>query len=471
MSYFSSSCNSSTVFESLISAYPTWDELSEYITTTAGGNLVIVPCRDDKKVVIRYSKGVSTMSSHIVRAFRSVVWDTVLNRPVSVTPFKSAPGESCPARQGPIVIEDFVDGVIIGQFWDADSQRWRIHTRSNLDAQCNYYSTRTFADLFGEASRVVGLSESMLDRTISYTWILMHPENRVVCSGGPSLTLVSQVHINPTDGRIRMLDREETPNELARFLPRIYYTGPYGTADFDKSVRSTLMALDTRELPSQGVVFYHPEGDRFRRWKMRTPRYNYVRMLRGNTSRRDYLWLDLEYKRKLHEYTRYYPEELNDSMIVIRNWNTIAMHVFRLYTDIFKARTMDKSLLEPRYRALVYALHNYYVTKLKPAKKSVTFKAAMEFLNSRDTAQKVHVLNWEINGGAHEDKSSSDRSENSAVDEQNLAAAADTAAADTAAADTAAADTAADTAAADTAAADTVAAVAADTVAAVAADA
>ncbi|NDE18207.1 hypothetical protein EBZ80_25145, partial [bacterium] len=179
-----------SVYASLIAAYPTWELLSAYLKSDEGGALRI----EDHSLptspfaVIRYVKGASDLSKPHVRAFRSVVWDTLAHRPVSVTSWKSADGESTPDSTPGVEfaadafhVQHFVDGVLIGMFWDSYNSRWRIHTRTTLDAQCRFYSqTRTFASLFDEATHRLDLG--FLDKTRSYSWTLQHPENRIVCA-------------------------------------------------------------------------------------------------------------------------------------------------------------------------------------------------------------------------------------------------------------------------------------------------
>ena len=134
---------------------PTWSELKSFLTSPAGGSLSVYEVPDSTLAMIRYVKGTSNFDLNHVGAFRSVVWNTAQNRPVSATAFKSEAGEGYPPMLGSaedVVIEDFTDGVMIGQFWDETTGAWRIHTRSTLDAECRYFSTsKTFATLFDEA--------------------------------------------------------------------------------------------------------------------------------------------------------------------------------------------------------------------------------------------------------------------------------------------------------------------------------
>jgi hypothetical protein len=400
-----------TTFQSLIASYPSWDEFSEFITSKMGGFITIVPTGDDTNVVIRYTKGASSLSNKTVHAFRSVVWDTVRNRPVSVTPFKSSSGEGIPAiPDAEVQVEEFADGVLIGQFWDRSTGKWRLHTRSALDATCNYYSNRTFAELFEDAVQTCGLSLGDLDRSVSYSWILSHPENRIVCPcDKPKLTLVAQMRI-AEDGRVTVFDRSETPEPLTKFLPRLFFVKSYDD-QFETDVQKILSDEEASSLCIQGLVFSLRNGDRFRRWKMRTAAYNAARMLRGNSARLDYRWLEIIHSGKIFDYTKIYPEEAAKILTIINSWSQVVYNVYSIYCAVFKARSMSKNEINVRYRALVYALHNHYMTVLKPNGLTVNVANAAGFLETRDTAQKLHVINWDINGSGSQPVSAENESE------------------------------------------------------------
>jgi hypothetical protein len=413
----------SFIFPSLMTAYPTWEAMKTFLTSEAGGCLSVYEVPETMLAMVRYVKGQSNMSLAHVGAFRSVVWNTVTNKPVSVTAFKSEAGEGLLGFDTDIVMEEFVDGVMVGQFWDADAEKWRIHTRSTLDAKCRYYSTRSFADLFADAAAVYGNLEDHLEKGVSYTWILQHPENRIVCPvQKPRLVLVAAYRIQ--DGAVESVDAPEGVQ-----TPRRYYTkvdSPMGRMDMSAMLEVvgivnraehdlegaahtqapgyipadmmgviSMIASMRGSVRYQGVVIKDAKQP-LKRWKMRSQVYNQVRKMRGNTARRDFLWMDLWSKGSLEEYLKFYPEERMPVNDIINRWKVITQSVFKIYVDAFKARTMDRSQIPNKFRPLVYGLHNLYMTGLKPARKVLDWRACVQWMNERDTAQKVFVLNWDL---------------------------------------------------------------------------
>ncbi len=398
---------SSTVFSTLIGKYSTWAELSAFLRSAEGGSLHIQDYPGEERAILRYVKGHSNMSLAHTRALRSVVWNTVANRPVSVTSFKSEDGESFPLLENLVnlQIEEFVDGVMIGQFYDAKTESWRIHTRSTLDAKCRYFSkNRTFAELFEEAATATFGEEdwkSALDKTVTYTWTLSHPENRIVCPvSKPRVTLVNMTQVNE-DATVTGLALSTVPEVLKKVVPRQYMSreGSISASQIEMTNMVALLAMMNGNLQHQGIVI-KTDSQPLKRWKMRSVAYKTVRQLRGNTARRDFLWMDLWSKGSLVQYLSHYPEERADSNGLINRWKTITQNAYKTYVDAFKARTLDRKDIEPKLRPFVYGLHNHYLTVLKPAHKSLDWKEAVKFMNERDTAQKIYALNWEIRRSA-----------------------------------------------------------------------
>lgn len=401
------------VFADLATSYPTWELLKAHLTSEEGGHLRVEDhaTADCPFALIRYVKGRSDLTKSHVRAFRSVVWDIREHRPVSITPFKSLDGENLPPASsaiGSLRVEEFRDGVMIGMFWDSYNRRWRIHTRSVLDANCRFYSqTKTFNTMFWEAfgflTVATGFTPDHLDKTRSYTWVLQHPENRIVChTAMPNITCVetTQCHIP---------DSATTTEPFAPF--KCVFEAP---ADARIAVRAyTLPTWDAlrQKLADDDRRFHHNTQGYIvkdlatgQRWKIRTASYNTARRLRGNSARRDFVWLSTwkEGRDAMFKYFRVFPEENREANALIQRWKTATNDVFHIYVDAFKARTLDRKQIPPKYRPLVYGLHNEFMTRLKPEGKSVDWKTALAFMNSRDVAQMLFVLNWEARQAARE---------------------------------------------------------------------
>jgi len=378
-----------SVFSSLSNTYPTWAGLSSFLSSEAGGYLRVDDYSTPEQpfALIRYVKGKSNFAVPHVGAFRSVVWDVIKNEPVSIAPIKSEAGESMPTvgDTSGYTIERFIDGVMICGFYDNYNKQWRFHTRSTLNANCRFYSqTKSFRTLFEETVTMSMPWSQFLDSlntSVMYTWVLQHTENRIVVAvHSPKITCVQKA---------------------------MYLSG--ALVPFTEPTQFDVQKVDvaswtelTTKLQKENAHFSHnfqgfviKNGLNFR-WKVRGDAYNKVRTMRGNSARRDFLWLSLWRTNKLRDYLIVYPEERNAANAIVEKWKMISRTVFNLYTDVFKARSMGKGQIPPKYRPFVFGLHNMYINELKPLNKTVDWKTVLQYMNARDTAQALYAINWEV---------------------------------------------------------------------------
>lgn len=413
----------SCVFHDLIAAYPSWALLRAFLVSEAGGSLHIAGDAGsyhgniennaryyNPYVLIRYIKGKSNLALPHVGAFRSVVWDIIKNRPVSVTPFKSEAGESLPANATATAtdstegyrVEEFVDGVMIGMFYDTYTSNWRIHTRSTLDAECSYYSTRTFATLFHEATAAIPLSTYNTDRT--YTWVLQHPEHRIVTYSDRPTAICVQISKIHADCAVEIHSPSHWGAQQYAFL-HTWTDVRHEIRKWDCADHVLLEDRFANRRPlkhgafRQGLVVKDNTG---KRWKLRTPTYNQIRAIRGNTPRRDFMWLTAWRNGTLPEYSAIYYEERHEIHAIVEAWKRATNDVFHIYRDVFKAHILPTAEIPVKYRPLVYGLHGLYVDTLRPANQTLQWKNVCQYMNTRDVAQMLFVLNWDRNRRAAE---------------------------------------------------------------------
>ena len=104
-------------------------------------------------------------------------------------------------------VEEFVDGTMVNLFWDPSRDEWDINTRRKLGAN-NYYYTYTnnyhqptFRNMFYDTATACGLDIAQLDRSYVYSFVLCHPDNRLVTKvESPRLVLVEVYKLNSNVG-------------------------------------------------------------------------------------------------------------------------------------------------------------------------------------------------------------------------------------------------------------------------------
>ena len=182
-----------SVFHTLGEKYPTFAELETYLRSPECGQLrsvSTIASGSSPLVIFRSVKGVSDAKQEHVKWFRSVIWDTVTNRPVCVAPPKA---DTTPVPTGEssklALIQDFLDGTMINVFRTfAEPDRLQIATRTSLGANGKFYGASSFEQMFNDALAVAGLNREKLcsllpspteDKpSVFASFVLQHPEHR-----------------------------------------------------------------------------------------------------------------------------------------------------------------------------------------------------------------------------------------------------------------------------------------------------
>lgn len=375
-----------TAYSELIARFSTSEALFDFLRSEEGGRLIV---RDDHLTadlpltIIFYDKKRSDRSKGHVGAFRSVVWNALTNRPVAAGPHHGlALTETTPLTTSSFVVEDFIDGTMINQWWNGTA--WQVSTRTQLEAGGSFYGKRSFASLFAETFAAAGLNtDEHLDKRIVYSWVLQHPEERIVVAptyGIPKLVLVERSQFDAAGQR--QIITSPLTGPLATMTPTTY-TGLTTVADIHARV-----AANGRRLGAgwQGVVV-KMEGGAGTRYKIRSVQYNAARMLRGNQAKRPFLWLERWSEGKLPAYLKLFPEEEHDAMAIVSAFKTCTQEFHDLYLKVFKHKTMKLKDAPIKYRKLIW--------EARQANTGTYFPSLRDFLNGQDTARKLWLVNFD----------------------------------------------------------------------------
>jgi len=274
-----------------------------------------------------------------------------------------------------LVVEDFVDGVMINMFYYGGA--WRLATRTVLNATGSFYGTRPFGELFWETFKAEGLNLGLLSTEHTYSWVLQHPEERVVVAtkyGIPHLSLVES-----------SLEAEQLPAELLALKPKCH-------ADLKtlEDVKERVVAWGKRFGAGwQGLVIHMANKQRY---KLRSDEYDEARHLRGNQANRRYIWLERWSQGRLPAYLRLFPEEQHDAEAIVAAFKEATQDAHTCFIDVYRNHKYPLGQAPQKYRKLLW--------DAKTVGKGVYYPHFREFMNGLDTARKLWVVNWERRFGA-----------------------------------------------------------------------
>ena len=118
-----------TTFKQLKQMHPTWPALKAYLLSDQGGRLAVDPY-DEHYELIHYTKA----SDVTMRLMRSVVWDVLEHRPVSVMAPK-VEDVGCPPifSKEKVILLPIREGPMVTQFVDRYTGTIMIHTPDTLE--------------------------------------------------------------------------------------------------------------------------------------------------------------------------------------------------------------------------------------------------------------------------------------------------------------------------------------------------
>ena len=352
--------------------------------------------------IVRYNK--ELLSKDIVLTYgllRSVIISN--GKVVSFAPPKSVSVDSFmndyPLIMDNIVAEEFVEGTMINVFYGATG--WQIATRNTVGAEVAYNQGKlTFNTMFMDACQANNFFLNSLNPAFCYSFVLQHPENRIVVPfKHRQLYLVAVYEIVQDNGILQ----NDSIKVYEHDMRKVSQDGIWGTTGIKFPERYTFSTytqlIDKFASPNTpynivGVVIRNMEtGDRT---KIRNPIYEEVRHLKGNQPKLQYQYLCLRQNGKLPEFLKFYPE-LKPEMSKFRDQvHLFTNTLFNNYIDCYIKKEKPLREFPEQYRTHMFKLHEQYITTLKPNNLFVTNTVAIKYVNELPSSLLMYCLNYNM---------------------------------------------------------------------------
>jgi hypothetical protein len=363
------------VFRDLIQAHPTSAGLEAFLESEEGGRLRVV--REGALCLIRYEKGLSDFSKAHVPWFRSVVWDTVANRPLSVAPPRKVrrheEGAEDAAWEVEWRVQPLLDGVMVNVYRTAEG--WGMATRSRLGASGYFYSSKPFSQLFQEALGVADLEawgmalqgpKGAAETAVFYSFLLQHSENRNV----------TPIHRNA----VYLIHRGA-----------VGVDGSLTWDDFPTELPQATLAVEQAEPPmalswtDQGQVWRDGKGGRV---VDRRAAWQRVKEMRGNDASDIARFLRLYHAGVLAEYVGYYPEEEPFMRHHVQWMHRITRELFATYRAMYVRRCVTKEGVDRMWWPHVHQLQMIF----QKSRRALTIIDAADYLRLAPWHRVAHLI-------------------------------------------------------------------------------
>ena len=342
--------------------------------------------------LVKYNQSDKTkydFNHDLIRYCRGLIFDRATRRIVCIPPEKSL--HIVPFSQNitldqwlNVSLEEFVDGTMINCFNHNDS--WHISTRSFIGANCKWYSQKRFNELFDEAKG--NMEFEKLNPAYCYTFVLRHPENRIVTQYSNADICMVQVREIGENGFIEH-SLEEVQKKLSEVGVEVMIPKKFKISKADE-INEIMKSMDYQQ---QGLIF------KFKgmRSKVRNTEYDKVKHLRGNNKNIFFNYIELRQNAMVKEYLEYFPEYKQEFNEYRKSIETTTMKLHQFYKDCYIYKTKDKNTIPFELRPLCYEMHGKYLdTKVKWNRNTV-----INYFNMIPPARMIFIINFEKNKDYH----------------------------------------------------------------------
>lgn len=370
--------------------------------------LIKTPTADGRHSVVKYNRALlKTDEYNTAGIFRSLV--TRDDRILICSPPKALP-KTMIDNANRILACEFAEGVMVNVAWDADGGDWVFATKSVVGGGNHFYNNGqtnapTMRDLFNDTCVHIGLSLEMLDKAYSYSFVMRHPQCRIVLhDSAPTLTIV---HIYLIDGDVATIMDNSIMHPCVK-RPVVYDSldsedldqaiSPDRIDEFVDAVAKAHMN-DCDGYFGPGIMFSaHCIGGEYKRFKVRHPPYNAIKSLRDNNSniwRLDFNILRLRREGRVNEYLVHYPEDRTQYSRFYRRMIVYAQMAFEYWRQVFIFRSIRRiSDLPKKFRHIVYKVQLQNIKTLRPSRARVTLDQVIKTIDLQSVAEVLYAMNF-----------------------------------------------------------------------------
>lgn len=353
--------------------------------------------------VVRYDK--NFLSCDLIPTYglcRSVIINSK-NKVVGFSPPKSISSEQFIQKYNEntpgVVFEQFVEGTMINVFWDDSiglEGGWEIATRNTVGATSSFYKSKqskTFRDMFLEAANENKMEFSILDKKYSYSFVVQHPENRIVVPfKNPQLYLVAVYSIN-NDNDIITVDAHDSQQFKDSFSTTSVKFPHYYTFHTYSDLIENSASMNTR-YDVVGVVLHNKlTGERS---KIRNPVYEQVRNLRGNQPKLQYQYLSLRKEGRVGEFLKFYPESKKEFSGFRDQVHLFTDTLFSNYVSCYIKKARPLKEFSEQYRTHMFNIHQKFINELREKKHFVTNTVVQKYVNELHPSLLMYCLNFQM---------------------------------------------------------------------------
>ena len=375
-----------------------WDVLDESVEN---GEFNIKTHND--YLIVKYNKSRLNYSNYkTLGLWRSVILNKKTKTIVAVSPPKSLSWIDFTQNNtiDDCIITKFEEGTMINLFYDKETNDWEISTKSSIGGRYKYFkeSPKTFRNMFLEAMNYTGLEFDMLNPSYCYSFVLQHPDNRIVVLHKKMKLILTNIYqfrdmkvyeqpitIHYTSGG-ESRERDVMGDILTPLEPYFIQDNYTWEEIFNNNQRMDI------EYTTVGIQVYNKKTGY--RTKLRNPSYEQVKFLKGNSPKIQFQYYNLRQADKVREFLKYYPEYKGEFSRLREQLHKWTRQLYTNYRECFISKKKALSNFAYQFKPHMFRLHKLYLEELRTEGNYVSLSEVIKYVNSLHPAKLMYAINY-----------------------------------------------------------------------------
>ena len=300
--------------------------------------------------------------------------------------------------------EEFIEVTMINVFYDSTINNWQISTKSTVGANFSYVvGNKTFRELFYESLKESGVELESFNKEYCYSLVIQHPDNKFIVPITEKKIYVISIY-KIEENKVTEIGRNNY-HLVGEFLKNLYHPSQFLFNNYESL--ENYYGTNECYMFLMGVVIKSNLGIRT---KIRNPNYEYLKQLKGNSSKNQFTYYSLRYNNKLKEFLNYFPEYREEFRIYRNQIHNFTNHLREYYISCYVKKESPLSSYPPEYRTHIYNLHQLYL-EIRVNKEVITPKKVQEYVNKIEPPHLMYAINYNLRKKTNSKKIDNENSE------------------------------------------------------------
>jgi len=240
-----------------------------------------------------------------------------------------------------------------------------------------------------------GLNIFTLNPSFCYSFVLQHPENRIVLPiQNPQLYLVAVYEIKQIEKEIIVVDQDMNIVKSGGLwnTTRIKFPQLYEFTNYSELIEKFASA----NTPYDIIGFVLKNNSTGERTKIRNPIYEEVRQLRGNQPNLQYQYLSLRRSGKLPEFLKFYPETKREMSKFRDQVHMFTNTLHKNYISCYVKKEKPLKEFSEQYKTNMFKIHELFINELRPNNLFVSNSVVIKYVNELPSSLLMYCLNYNM---------------------------------------------------------------------------